>query len=67
MLMIKMMTLVLLAIGMGVVCLSALRFKGMLVVAEGSFEDDCSDNAVSTVNAVLGVLLICVAFAGMLI
>jgi hypothetical protein len=39
----------------------------MLVVAEGSFEDDCSDNAVSTVNAVLGVLLICVAFAGMLI
>ena len=67
MLMIKMMTIVLLAIGMGIVYMSALRIKGILAVAEGSFEDDYSDNAVSTVNVVLGVLLVCVAAAAMLI
>ena len=67
MLMIKMMTIVLLAVGMGIVYMSALRFKGMLVVGEGSFEDDYSDNAVSTVNVILGVLLVCVAVAVMLI
>ena len=67
MLMIKIMTIVLLAIGMGIIYMSALRSKGVLAVAEGSFEDECTDNAVSTINFVLGILLVCVAAAAMLI
>ena len=69
MLFIKTLTIVLLAAGMMILYASALRFKGVLAVAEGCFDEEGAgyDNAVSAVNVFLGLMLVCVAVAAMLI